>query len=83
MFAPELGIGEDPATGGAAGPLGCYLVQHGVVTREQAQSMLSLQGVRMGRPSHIHISIGVDRGAIVSVRVGGESVLAGEGILYV
>ena len=29
MFAPALGIAEDPATGGAAGPLGWYLVRHG------------------------------------------------------
>ena len=45
--------------------------------------MLSLQGVKMGRPSHIHISVGVKRGQITSVRVGGEAVLAGEGTLYV
>jgi predicted PhzF superfamily epimerase YddE/YHI9 len=44
--------------------------------------MLSLQGVKMGRPSHVHISIGVTAGAISSVRVGGEAVLAGEGTLY-
>ena len=31
MFAPEFGIIEDPATGSASGPLGCYLVHHGVV----------------------------------------------------
>ena len=83
MFAPELGIGEDPATGGASGPLGCYLVEYGVVSAENAHSMLSLQGVKMGRPSAIHISIGMDGGKISSVRVGGESVLAGEGVLYV
>jgi trans-2,3-dihydro-3-hydroxyanthranilate isomerase len=83
MFAPSLGIGEDPATGGASGPLGCYLVRHGVVTAEQAEAMLSLQGVRVGRPSHVHISIGVEHGEIVSVRVGGESVFAGEGLLYI
>jgi len=28
MFAPALGISEDPATGGASGPLGCYLARH-------------------------------------------------------
>ena len=45
--------------------------------------MMSLQGVKMGRPSHVHMSIGVEHGDIASVRVGGESVLAGEGTLYV
>jgi len=45
--------------------------------------MISLQGVKMGRPSHVHISIGLDNGEISSVRVGGEAVLAGEGTLYI
>src|SRR5262245_12870360 len=31
MFAPGLGVVEDPATGSASGPLGCYLVRHGAV----------------------------------------------------
>lgn len=81
MFAPDLGISEDPATGGASGPLGCYLVRHGVVPPEQAAAMVSRQGVRMGRPSEIHISIGVAAGEIASVRVGGTAVFVGEGVL--
>ncbi|OFV92836.1 MAG: hypothetical protein A3G76_02560 [Acidobacteria bacterium RIFCSPLOWO2_12_FULL_65_11] len=83
MFAPKLGIMEDPATGGAGGPLGSYLVRHKVVPPEQAGGMLNLQGVKMGRPSHIHISIGMEKGECACVRVGGESVLAGEGTLYI
>jgi trans-2,3-dihydro-3-hydroxyanthranilate isomerase len=83
MFAPALGVAEDPATGVASGPLGCYLVRHKMVPAEKAAAMLSLQGVKMGRPSHVHISIGVEGGNITGVRVGGESVLAGEGTLYV
>lgn len=83
MFADDLGVSEDSATGGAGGPLGCYLVRHGVVSAEQAKSMLSLQGAKMGRPSHIHISISVEDGAITAVRVGGEAVLVGEGTLQV
>jgi trans-2,3-dihydro-3-hydroxyanthranilate isomerase len=83
MFAPELGVMEDPATGSASGPLGCYLVRHQLVAADRASRMRSLQGVRMGRPSDVHISIGLERGAITSVRVGGESVLAGEGLLYI
>jgi trans-2,3-dihydro-3-hydroxyanthranilate isomerase len=83
MFAPEFGIIEDPATGGATGPLGCYLVQHGLVTPEAARSMVSLQGVAMGRRSRLHISIDGGPSAITGVRVGGESVLVGKGELYV
>ena len=83
MFAPALGVAEDPATGSASGPLGCYLVRHKVVSTAKAGAILNLQGVKMGRPSHVHVSIGVKRDAITSVRVGGEAVLAGEGTLYV
>jgi trans-2,3-dihydro-3-hydroxyanthranilate isomerase len=83
MFAPEFGIIEDPATGGATGPLGCYLVQHGLVAPGDAQSMLSLQGVAMGRRSRLHIAIDGGPSAITGVRVGGEAVLVGRGELYV
>ena len=83
MFAPALGVMEDPATGIASGPLGCYLVRHKIIQPEKAEAMISLQGVKMGRPSHVHISIGVKKGEIASVQVGGEAVLAGEATLYV
>ncbi len=83
MFAPGSGVLEDPATGAASGPLGCYLVRHKMAGPKQAGSMMSLQGVKMGRPSHVHISIGTTGGEIHSVRVGGEAVVAGEGTLYV
>jgi trans-2,3-dihydro-3-hydroxyanthranilate isomerase len=84
MFAPDIGVSEDPATGIASGPLGCYLVRHKIVPPKKAGAMISLQGVKMGRPSYIHISIGIAKdGDIASVRVGGEAVLAGEGTLYV
>ena len=82
MFAPGAGILEDPATGGACGALGCYLLQNKLVTPERAGAMLNVQGVKMGRPSYIHIAIGTDGGAISSVRVGGQSVIVGEGTLY-
>jgi trans-2,3-dihydro-3-hydroxyanthranilate isomerase len=81
MFAPGLGVHEDPATGSASGPLGCYLVRHGVVPPDQAGTILSLQGVKMGRPSRVHIAIGLADGEITGVQVGGEAVLVGEGYL--
>jgi trans-2,3-dihydro-3-hydroxyanthranilate isomerase len=83
MFAPEFGIVEDPATGSASGPVGCYLVHHGVVAGAAARRMVSLQGVAMGRPSRVHISIEGDRNSISRVRVGGEAVLVGRGELLV
>jgi trans-2,3-dihydro-3-hydroxyanthranilate isomerase len=81
MLAPGLGVGEDPATGSAAGPLGCYLVQHRVVPADAARAMLNLQGVAMRRPSRIHISIDTEGDRITRVRVGGQSVLVGRGSL--
>lgn len=83
MLAPGLGVGEDPATGSAAGPLGCYLVQHRVVPPDAGRAMLNLQGVAMRRPSRIHISIDTEGDRITRVRVGGQSVLVGRGSLEV
>ena len=60
MLAPGFGVAEDPATGGASGPLGAYLLHHRLVSPDAARSMLSLQGVAMGRPSRVHISIDSD-----------------------
>jgi len=83
MFARDLGIYEDPATGGASGPLGSYLVHHRVVPPDQARAMLNLQGRKLGRPSWIHISIETTSGAISRVRVGGTSVFVAEGTFEV
>ncbi|MBI2189768.1 MAG: PhzF family phenazine biosynthesis protein [Acidobacteria bacterium] len=83
MFAPGFGIVEDPATGGASGPLGCYLVRHGLVTGGAAQRIVSLQGVAMRRPSRIHIAIGTRGDEIVEVTVGGTAVLVGRGEMVV
>jgi trans-2,3-dihydro-3-hydroxyanthranilate isomerase len=80
MFAPGLGVAEDPATGSASGPLGCYLVRHKLVAPDRAGDMVSVQGVAMGRPSRIHIAIASDDdGAITRVQVGGKAVRIGQG----
>ena len=83
MFAPNIGVAEDPATGGASGPLGCYLVHYGLVEGGAAQRMISLQGAAMGRSSRIHIAIDGNRDEIRRVRVGGQAVLVGRGELLV
>lgn len=69
---------EDPATGSANGPLGAYLVHHGVVAKENAGDILSRQGVYMGRPSQIYIDIGLDGDVINRVRVGGRTAYVGD-----
>jgi trans-2,3-dihydro-3-hydroxyanthranilate isomerase len=75
----SFGGNEDPATGSASGPLGSYLVQHGVVPRDKAREIVSRQGVKMGRPSRVYIAIGHEGDDIKEVRVGGSSVFVGEG----
>lgn len=79
MFAPALGIPEDAATGSAAGPLGCYLVTHGVLRERPELWITSEQGIEMGRPSRIHIGIERSGGQVSKVRVGGQCVAVGEG----
>jgi len=80
MFAPEFGVPEDPATGGASGPLGCYMLRHGLVDRERAAEMLSLQGAKMKRPSRIAIALATrEDGEVVTVRVGGQARIVGDG----
>ncbi len=81
MFGPGLGIVEDPATGSATGPLGCYLVRHGVTYGEEARRIVVLQGVVMGRASRLHVTVSGTRDAITGVRVGGEAVLVGQGVI--
>lgn len=81
MLAPGFGITEDPATGGASGPLGCYIFKHRLIPRERLAQIVSLQGVKMRRPSRIHISIEAQGEEITRVRVGGRSVLVGDGRL--
>ena len=48
MFAPGLGIQEDPATGSANGPLGCYLVRHEVFPTSERMEFTSEQGFEIG-----------------------------------
>ena len=80
-YSRMMGVNEDPATGSASGPLGCYLVKHGLVPPDKAGSIVSSQGVKMGRPSRIHIKLDVTGTEVTRVRVGGTSVLVGEGWL--
>ena len=79
MFAPGIGIPEDPATGGASGPLGCYLFQYGLVPQAPQVEIISEQGFEMGRPSLIYITLHSEGEQIKRVQVGGQSVYMGEG----
>jgi trans-2,3-dihydro-3-hydroxyanthranilate isomerase len=80
MFAPIWGVQEDPATGSASGPLGCYLVRHSL---SDGKMITCEQGIEMGRPSTIKVQIGHENEVVNKVLVGGEAVLVGKGSLYV
>lgn len=81
MFAPAMGIAEDPATGAACGPLGAYLVKHGLVLG--SEPIINEQGFEMGRPSLIHIRVIAEGDDITAVQVGGSSVYMGTGTLHI
>jgi len=78
MFAPGAGVPEDPATGSAAGPLGVYLALHGAVPGGVADGRGRFtidQGVEMGRASELDVTVLVENGLPVGVRVEGSAVL--------
>jgi len=82
MFAPGLGIGEDPATGSACGGLGAYLIEHGVIPAAPPTTVIEVeQGLEMQRPSRISVEVDGGPGAIEMVRVGGAVVPLIEGVL--
>ncbi len=80
MFAPAMGIPEDPATGAASGPLGAYMAKYNLVT--DTRNILSEQGMEMGRSSFIYIDIGYEDGEFQHVVIGGACVHMGEGTLF-
>lgn len=80
MFAPHaLDIPEDPATGSAAAPLAAYLARYGIVTEPR---LILEQGVEMGRPSRIHLDVRRDGDRFTTLRIGGQTVIVGEGELF-
>lgn len=73
MFAPPMGITEDPATGAAHGPLGSYLVRHKLIDSVAGKAeFISEQGFEIGRPSFLHVTIEHRGEDISGVYVGGQ-----------
>lgn len=77
MFAPAMGVMEDPATGSAASALAGWLQESD--PRDGERRWLIEQGFEMGRPSRIELEADVSQGRVVAIRVGGGSVLVTEG----
>lgn len=82
MFAPAMGITEDPATGAAAASLGGYLASRHCLTDGTLTWTID-QGAEMGRPSRIEIEVDKHSDHITAVRVGGAAVIVGSGELEV
>jgi trans-2,3-dihydro-3-hydroxyanthranilate isomerase len=82
MFAPGLGIDEDPATGSAAATLVASLAARGAFRGEELRVRIT-QGVLLGRPSVIEAVAEKRGGKVHAVHVGGTCILVGEGTMYV
>ena len=77
MFAPALGVTEDPATGSAAGPLAVHLAKHGRVAF--GTEIEIRQGAQVKRPSLLYARVDGTADHIERVLCGGRSVLVAQG----
>jgi trans-2,3-dihydro-3-hydroxyanthranilate isomerase len=77
-FVPGLGVGEDPATGSAAGPLAAHLARHGLAP--WGETVEISQGAEIGRPSTLYARAdGSDAEGISAIEVGGSAIVVGRG----
>ena len=81
MFAPTISVPEDPATGSACAAFGGYLGKRDRRADGTLRWVVE-QGFEMGRPSLLEIEVDKRAGAIIAVRVGGNSVLVSRGEMY-
>lgn len=82
MFSPAAGIPEDPATGSASAILAAQLLASGALAEGETRLALR-QGVEMGRPSEIGLTVMVRNGALEEVRVAGSAVPVSSGQIRV
>ncbi|UCC73817.1 MAG: PhzF family isomerase [Gemmatimonadota bacterium] len=76
MFAPAIGIPEDPVTGNANGPLGAYLVKHGLAAPVDGRlSFRARQGEAIGRPGTVEVSVETEGSTPKVVSVAGRAVI--------
>jgi trans-2,3-dihydro-3-hydroxyanthranilate isomerase len=78
MFAPDMGIPEDPATGSAAAAFAGVVHKFDTLP-DGAHKRVVEQGFEMGRPSLISLSLEIEAGKLGIVRVGGHAVRVAEG----
>ena len=84
MFAPAIGVVEDPVTGNGNGPLGAYLVRHRLVPHDGRRlTFRSAQGASVGRPGIVHVSVDIEHGEPVRIQIGRDAVIVFKAELYV
>ena len=75
MFAPAIGINEDPVTGNANGPLGAYLIHHKIVKHNNSVFRFNAkQGEAIGRPGTVEVEISIMNGEPQEVKISGNAV---------
>ena len=79
MFANDLGVPEDPATGSAAGCLAAYLLEHSYLGTDSVDVRVE-QGYEIGRPSLLYLQAARD-GDEKRVDVGGKVQMVARGEL--
>ncbi len=77
MFAPDVGVMEDPATGSANGCLAGYLVKHRYLGKSDVHVRVE-QGYEIGRPSLLHLRSS-ERKGVIDVNVGGKTIMVARG----
>ncbi len=82
MFAPNLGVNEDPATGSAAAAFAA-VTQRFDSPRDGTHKKIIEQGFEMGRPSFIELSMVVKQGKLETVRIGGNAIRLMDGELEI
>ena len=81
MFAPFLGVAEDPATGSACAAFAGYLGKRDSRADGTLRWIVE-QGFEMGRPSLLDVEADKRDGAVTAVRVGGSAVMVTRGEFY-
>lgn len=76
MFAPAIGINEDPVTGNANGPLGAYLVHHNLVKHDNSLfKFKAKQGEAIKRQGIIEVEVKIENKEPVEVKISGNAVI--------
>ncbi len=75
IFAPAIGIAEDPVTGNANGPLGAYLVRHGLLPHDGRQLRFEgHQGGALRRDGVVHVTVEIGANDAAAVAIAGDAV---------